>query len=73
MLEGSVVQEPDGMAAQTLKAGETTMQPPHYAHMVKNASATEPARVLVFINAGKGRTAGHPGEVGRARDGPACL
>ena len=43
VLEGSVVRNvPDGMAAQTLKAGETTMQPPHYAHMVKNASATEP-------------------------------
>jgi quercetin dioxygenase-like cupin family protein len=54
VLEGSVVQERDGMAAQTLEAGETTTQPPHHAHLVKNPSATEPARVLVFMTLGKG-------------------
>jgi quercetin dioxygenase-like cupin family protein len=54
MLEGSIVLESDGMAAQTLKAGETATQPPHHVHMAKNSSATEPAKVLVFMTLGKG-------------------
>jgi quercetin dioxygenase-like cupin family protein len=53
VLEGSLVLERDGMAAQTLKAGETTTQPPHHMHQAKNPSATEPARVLVFMMLGK--------------------
>ena len=54
VLEGSVVQEPDGMAAQTVKAGETTTQPTHHVHSAKNPSASEPTRVLVFMTVGKG-------------------
>jgi quercetin dioxygenase-like cupin family protein len=54
VLEGSLVLESDGMAAQTLKAGETATQPAHHVHMAKNPSATEPARVLVFMTLEKG-------------------
>ena len=54
VLEGSLILEPDGMAAQTLKAGETATQPAHHVHSANNPSASEPTRVLVFMTVGKG-------------------
>src|SRR4051794_30726657 len=43
VIAGGLVLEPEGMAAQTVKAGETATQPAGHAHLVRNASTTEPA------------------------------
>jgi quercetin dioxygenase-like cupin family protein len=55
VLQGSLVIEPDGEAAQTVKAGETVTQPPNRVHGARNGSASEPAKVLVFLLLDKGK------------------
>jgi quercetin dioxygenase-like cupin family protein len=60
VISGSLVLEPEGMAAQTVGAGETATQPAGRAHLVRNASASEPAKALVFILAEKGKPLATP-------------
>jgi len=50
VLEGSVVMQVAGGAEMTLRAGETFYESPSDVHAVgRNASQTEPARILVFF------------------------
>jgi quercetin dioxygenase-like cupin family protein len=60
VLEGSIIVEPDGKPAQTLKQGATATQPPNQVHQARNASASEPAKVLVFVLAEKGKPLSAP-------------
>ncbi len=50
VLEGSVVMQVRGGEAQTLSAGQTFYENPDDIHSVaRNASDTEPAKILVFF------------------------
>lgn len=50
VLEGSVVMQVAGQPAVTLSKGETFYESPSDVHTVsRNASKTEPARILVFM------------------------
>ena len=50
VLEGSVVMQVQGGEAKTLTAGQTFYETPDDIHTVaNNASATEPAKILVFF------------------------
>ena len=50
VLEGSVVMQVDGQPAQTLHAGQTFHESPTDVHRQSaNGSATEPAKLLVFV------------------------
>ena len=60
VVEGSIVIESDGMAAQTIKAGETATNPEGHAHLVRNASDSAPAKVLAFVLAEKGKPLATP-------------
>jgi len=58
VLEGSVVMQVDGKPAETLSAGQTFYEAPDDIHRVsKNASATQPAKLLVFMVKDKGKPA----------------
>jgi quercetin dioxygenase-like cupin family protein len=55
VLEGSVVMQVMGSAPVTLKQGETFYETPTDVHTVsRNASATQPAKILVFFVKDKG-------------------
>lgn len=55
VLEGTVVMQVKGGEVKTLGPGETFYESPDDIHTVsKNASATEPAKILVFFVKGKG-------------------
>ena len=55
VLQGAVVSQLDGQKPATYKAGEMWTEKPDEHHMVsKNASASEPARLLVFFLAPHG-------------------
>lgn len=55
VLQGAVVSELDRQKPATYKAGEMWAETPHEHHMVsKNASTSEPARLLVFFLAPHG-------------------
>jgi len=55
VLRGAVVSQLDGQKPATYKAGEMWTEMPHEHHMVsKNASPSEPARLLVFFLAPHG-------------------
>jgi len=55
VLEGQVIMQLKGQAAVTLKAGQTFYEGPTDVHVVgRNASNTEPARVIVVLLKGKG-------------------
>ena len=54
VLEGSVTLEVQGKPPVTLKTGEAFQTVAGEVHNVKNASATEPAKALVFYVAKKG-------------------
>ena len=61
VLEGTVVMQVAGSEAQTLDAGEVFYETPDDVHTVsKNASDTDPARILVFFLKEKGRPASEP-------------
>jgi quercetin dioxygenase-like cupin family protein len=63
VLEGSVIMQVDGRPAETLKAGQTFYETPSDVHRVsKNASATEPATILVFMVKDKDKPATRPAE-----------
>ena len=50
VLEGTVVMQVQGGEEKTLTAGQTFYETPNDIHSVsKNASATEPAKILVFF------------------------
>ena len=54
VLKGHVVSQLEGSAAKTYGPGESWYEPPGAHHIVaKNASATEPAKLLVFAIAGE--------------------
>jgi quercetin dioxygenase-like cupin family protein len=54
-LEGAFTHEPDGKPPVTLKAGQAGTNPNKNVHYIKNASLTEPARVLGCLIADKGQ------------------
>jgi quercetin dioxygenase-like cupin family protein len=60
ILEGSLVLEPEGKPPQTLKAGEAFHNPLKLIHDAKNASASAPAKVLVFLISEKGQPLATP-------------
>jgi quercetin dioxygenase-like cupin family protein len=55
VVEGAVVLEMDGKPPQTFKAGQAFAEAPNSVHILRNASATEPAKALGFQYAGKGQ------------------
>lgn len=61
VLEGSVVMQVEGQKRVTLEAGQTFYEGPQDVHAVSaNASATQPAKFLVFMVKDKGAPAGRP-------------
>jgi quercetin dioxygenase-like cupin family protein len=60
VLEGALVLEPDGMPPMTLKAGDSAHMPAKHIHNAKNASATAPVKVLVFLVGEKGQPLATP-------------
>ena len=63
VLEGTVVMAVAGGEPQTLVAGETFYESPDDIHTVsRNASDTEPAKILVFFIKMKGAPASEPAD-----------
>jgi len=61
VLEGTVVMQVDGQEPVTLKAGQTFREKPGDIHrQSKNASATEPAKLLVFMVKDQGKPPTRP-------------
>ena len=60
VLEGTLILEPDGQPPVTLKAGESSHMPATHIHNAKNASATEPVKVMVFLVGEKGQPLATP-------------
>jgi quercetin dioxygenase-like cupin family protein len=61
VLEGSVVMQVTGGETVTLKPGQTFYETPADVHVIsKNASATAPAKFLVFMIKEKGKPATRP-------------
>ena len=54
-LEGAFTHEPEGKPPVTLKAGQAGTNPNKNVHYIKNASMTEPARILGCLIADKGQ------------------
>jgi quercetin dioxygenase-like cupin family protein len=68
VLEGSVVTRISGQAERVYKTGEMFYEPPGSTHEVsKNASSTEPAKLLALIFAKKGETLTTPGTASTSR------
>ena len=62
VLEGNVVTKVSGQPERVYKTGEMFYEPPGSTHEVsKNASSTEPAKLLALIFAKKGETLTMPG------------
>jgi quercetin dioxygenase-like cupin family protein len=60
VLEGALILEPDGQPFVTLKAGESGYGPAKHIHNVKNASTTEPVKVIGFLVGEKGQPLATP-------------
>jgi quercetin dioxygenase-like cupin family protein len=60
VLQGTLVLEPDGHAPLTVKPGETFHNASKHIHNAKNASASEPVKVLVFLIGEKGQPLATP-------------
>ena len=60
VLDGTLMLEPDGQPPMTLKAGESAYMPATHIHNAKNASATGPTKVLVFLVGEKGQPLATP-------------
>ena len=60
ILEGSLTLEHDGQSPVTLKGGESAHIPAKHIHNAKNASATGPSKVLVFLVGEKGQPLATP-------------
>jgi quercetin dioxygenase-like cupin family protein len=58
--EGSLILEPDGHSPMTLKAGESAHMAAKHIHNAKNASATAPVKVIVFLVGEKGQPLATP-------------
>jgi quercetin dioxygenase-like cupin family protein len=54
-LEGAFTHEPEGKPPVTLKEGQAGINPHKNVHYIKNASMTEPARILGCLIADKGQ------------------
>jgi quercetin dioxygenase-like cupin family protein len=54
-LEGAFTHEPEGKAPVTLRTGQAGINPNKNVHYIKNASMTEPARILGCLIAEKGQ------------------
>ncbi len=54
-VEGAFTHEPEGKPPVTLKAGQAGINPHRGVHYIKNASMTEPARILGCLIADKGQ------------------
>jgi quercetin dioxygenase-like cupin family protein len=68
VLEGSLIMQVEGQEPVTLKPGQTFYESPQDVHAKSaNASATEPAKFLVFIVKDKGAPATRPVEPGKTR------
>jgi len=67
VLEGNVVTKISGQPERVYKTGEMFYEPPGSTHEVsKNASSTEPAKLLALIFAKKGEKLTMPGPAGGA-------
>jgi len=55
MLQGALLFEPDGGQPFELKAGQITFNPAKHGHKARNASSSEPAKVLNCMLAEKGQ------------------
>ncbi len=55
VLQGTLVVEPEGGAPLTLKAGESAYNPSKRVHTAKNASTSEPVKVLGVLIGEKGQ------------------
>ncbi len=65
VLEGSVITKVSGQPERVYKTGEMFYEPPGSTHEVsRNASSTEPAKLLALIFAKKGATLTTPGPAG---------
>jgi len=61
VLEGTVIMQVEGSERQTLGPGEVFYENPDDIHsMSRNASDTEPAKILVFFLKGKGAATTEP-------------
>ena len=60
ILDGALTLEPEGQAPKTHKTGEVFHNAAKIAHDAKNASATAPSKVLVFLLAEKGQPLATP-------------
>jgi quercetin dioxygenase-like cupin family protein len=60
ILDGSLVPENEGQAPKTFKTGEAFHNPAKIVHDAKNASATAPTKVLVFMLIEKGQPLATP-------------
>jgi quercetin dioxygenase-like cupin family protein len=54
-LDGAFTHEPEGKPSVTLNAGQAGINPNKGVHYIRNASMTEPARVLGCLIADKGQ------------------
>jgi len=63
VLEGTVIMQVEGSEPQTLGPGEIFYENPDDIHsMSRNASDTEPAKILVFFLKGKGAATTEPAD-----------
>ena len=60
ILDGALTLEPEGQALKTYKTGEVFHNAAKIVHDAKNASATAPSKVLVFLLAEKGQPLATP-------------
>ncbi len=60
VLEGVLLLEPDGRPPMTLNAGESAHMPAKHIHNAKNASTTQPVKVVVFLVGEKGQPLATP-------------
>ena len=57
ILEGSLIVEPEGQAPVTYGPGQVIYNPLNRVHVAKNASMTEPVKMMQFIISKKGQPA----------------
>ncbi len=57
ILEGSLIVEPEGQVPVTYGSGQVIYNPLNRVHAAKNASATEPIKMMQFIISKKGQPA----------------
>ncbi len=60
VLEGSLIVEAEGQPPVTFGPGQVIYNPLNRVHVAKNASMTEPVKVVQFIISKKGQPAGVP-------------